>query len=94
MLYNKRMDKFHALATRPGVRLSKLWRGRDSYPHGDRRSVPHQPQAISQHLKVLRETRWVQVEKRAQQRIYRINLEATDDLENWAHGCACSDPAL
>lgn len=40
--------------------------------------------AISQHLKVLREAGLVQVEKRAQQRIYRINPKALLELEDWA----------
>jgi DNA-binding transcriptional ArsR family regulator len=42
------------------------------------------PQAISQHLKVLRESELVQVEKRAQQRIYRLNSQAMLELEEWA----------
>jgi DNA-binding transcriptional ArsR family regulator len=42
------------------------------------------PQAISQHLKVLRKANLVRVEKRAQQRIYRINPEAMLELEEWA----------
>jgi DNA-binding transcriptional ArsR family regulator len=42
------------------------------------------PPAVSQHLKVLREARLVQMEKRAQQRIYRINPEAVHELEDWA----------
>lgn len=41
------------------------------------------PQAISQHLKVLRQAELVQVEKRAQQRIYRINPNAMLELEDW-----------
>ena len=48
----------------------------------DRFSVS--PQAISQHLKVLREAKLVQVEKRAQQRIYQVNPEAMLELEGWA----------
>jgi len=48
----------------------------------DRFSVS--PQAISQHLKVLREARLVQVVKRAQQRIYQVNPEAMLELEAWA----------
>ncbi len=40
--------------------------------------------AISQHLKVLRQARLVQVEKQAQQRIYRIDPEALLELEQWA----------
>ncbi len=41
------------------------------------------PQAISQHLKILRETNLVHMEKRAQQRIYRINTEAMAQFEEW-----------
>ncbi len=39
--------------------------------------------AISQHLKVLREANFVRVEKRAQQRIYRINPDAMSEIEEW-----------
>jgi hypothetical protein len=35
-------------------------------------------------LKVLREAKLVLVEKRAQQRIYRINPDAMLELEDWA----------
>jgi len=45
---------------------------------------PISPQAISQHLKVLREAKWVQMEKRAQQHIYQINPDAAHKLEDWA----------
>ncbi|KKX57118.1 MULTISPECIES: ArsR/SmtB family transcription factor [Brevibacillus] len=41
------------------------------------------PQAVSQHLKVLREANLVHVEKKAQQRIYRINTETMMELEKW-----------
>lgn len=40
--------------------------------------------AISQHLKVLRDANIVQVEKRAQQRLYQINPEKISELEAWA----------
>ena len=40
--------------------------------------------AISQHLKALREADLVRVEKRAQQRIYRLNPQAMLDFEHWA----------
>ena len=40
--------------------------------------------AISQHLKVLREANLVQVEKRGQQRIYRVNAGTLQELESWA----------
>jgi DNA-binding transcriptional ArsR family regulator len=42
------------------------------------------PQAISQHLKILREANLVHVEKRAQQRIYRINTDTMVELEEWS----------
>ncbi len=46
------------------------------------------PPAISQHLKALREAELVQMEKRKQQRIYRINSAALLDLEAWANHMA------
>ena len=42
------------------------------------------PQAISQHLKILRETNVVLMDKRAQQRLYRINPDAMHQIETWA----------
>jgi DNA-binding transcriptional ArsR family regulator len=45
---------------------------------------PISPQAISQQLKILRESNLVQMEKRAQQRIYRLNPAAVHKLESWA----------
>lgn len=42
------------------------------------------PQAISQHLKMLRGANLVEVEKRAQQRIYRINTKAMVQFEEWS----------
>ena len=44
------------------------------------------PQAISQQLKILRESKLVQMEKRAQQRIYQLNPSAVHKLEVWAKG--------
>jgi DNA-binding transcriptional ArsR family regulator len=41
------------------------------------------PPAISQHLKVLREAKLVRVERRAQKRIYYVNLKPMQELENW-----------
>jgi DNA-binding transcriptional ArsR family regulator len=40
--------------------------------------------AISQHLKVLRHAGLVDVERRAQQRIYRIHPAGLAELETWA----------
>lgn len=41
--------------------------------------------AISQHLKVLKEANLVNVEKKAQQRIYAINPKPMAELDEWLH---------
>lgn len=42
------------------------------------------PAAISQHLKVLKEAEVVIMRKLAQQRLYEINPDALDQVEDWA----------
>lgn len=42
------------------------------------------PQAMSQHLRVLREAKVVQMERRAQQRIYAFNPRSLSEIEKWA----------
>jgi DNA-binding transcriptional ArsR family regulator len=49
---------------------------------------PVSPPAISQHLKILRDANLVRVEKRAQQRLYHINLKTVIELEEWARQMA------
>src|SRR5215469_17354126 len=44
---------------------------------------PVSPQAISQHLKVLREAHLVEMEKRAQKRVYRLNPQRLSEFEAW-----------
>ena len=44
---------------------------------------PVSPQAVSQHLKVLREAHLVEMEKRAQQRVYRLNIQTLSEFETW-----------
>lgn len=39
--------------------------------------------AVSQHLKVLREAELVNMEKRAQQRVYSINPQGVDEMWEW-----------
>ncbi len=41
------------------------------------------PQAVSQHLRVLREAKVIQMEKRAQQRIYTFNPKSTYPVQEW-----------
>jgi DNA-binding transcriptional ArsR family regulator len=44
---------------------------------------PISPQAVSQHLKVLRETNLVEMEKRAQKHLYRLNPQTLSQFEAW-----------
>ena len=78
------MDTFTALAEPTRRQIIEMLAAGGSLSAGDicgrfDTSAP----AISQHLKVLREASLVQVEKRAQQRIYSINPAAFDDMEQW-----------
>jgi len=41
------------------------------------------PQAISQHLKVLREAHLVEMEKHAQKHMYRLNPQTLSQFEAW-----------
>ena len=79
------MDTFHALAD-PNRRqiIEMLAReGELSATEIHSRFSVSAP-AVSQHLKVLREAGLVRVEKRAQQRIYRLAPEAMRPVEGWA----------
>jgi DNA-binding transcriptional ArsR family regulator len=42
------------------------------------------PQAISQHLRVLREANVIRMEKRAQRRLYTFNPQSTNQIRVWA----------
>ena len=42
------------------------------------------PQAISQHLRVLREANVVQMERRAQRRMYAFNPRSLNQIQGWA----------
>jgi DNA-binding transcriptional ArsR family regulator len=44
---------------------------------------PVSPQAVSQHLKVLREANLVEMEKRAQKHLYRLNPQTLSQFEAW-----------
>lgn len=85
MLYNTGMDQFQALAdpTRRKIVEELAQQGQLSASEIAER-FPITPQAISQHLKILREAKLVLVERRAQQRIYRVNPDAMLELEEWA----------
>ncbi|WP_135554368.1 ArsR/SmtB family transcription factor [Paenibacillus cymbidii] len=78
-------DIFSALADPTRRRIMEMLADREEFPATEiHHRFPVSPQAISQHLKILREANLVHVEKRAQQRIYRINTEAMEQLEAWS----------
>jgi DNA-binding transcriptional ArsR family regulator len=78
------MDMFAALADPTRRRILELLAVQGQLTASDISDrFPISAPAISQHLKVLRQATLVQVEKRAQQRIYRINPDAMLELEQW-----------
>ena len=84
MLYNMAMDMFVALAdpTRRAILEILASSGELSataiYEH-----FSVSPQAISQHLKVLREANLVVMEKHAQKHLYRLNPQTLSQFEAW-----------
>jgi len=77
-------DIFSALADPTRRKIVEMLADHDGYPASNiHEQFQISPQAVSQHLKILREANVVHVEKKAQQRIYRINTEAMVELEEW-----------
>lgn len=78
------MDMFSALADPTRREILELLAQKGQLPASDiyeQFSVSHP--AISQHLKVLRDNKLVYVEKKAQQRLYQLNMRKIDQLEEW-----------
>lgn len=84
MVYNNCMDMFVALADPTRRNILELLAGSGELPAT---AIYEQfaitPQAISQHLKVLREAKLVEMEKRAQKHLYRLNAETLSQFEAW-----------
>jgi DNA-binding transcriptional ArsR family regulator len=84
MVYNVGMDQFIALADPTRRQIIEMLAD-----HGALSATviadnfPMSAPAISQHLKVLREANLVVMEKRAQQRIYRLNPDAMLEVDVW-----------
>jgi DNA-binding transcriptional ArsR family regulator len=78
------MDMFMALAdpTRRNI-LEILANNGELAATAIYQQFPVSPQAVSQHLKVLREAHLVEMEKRAQQRLYRLNPQTLSQFEAW-----------
>lgn len=84
MLYNNDMDMFEALADPTRRHIVELLAANGELAATaiyEQFSVS--PQAISQHLKVLREANVVKMEKRAQKHVYRLNPQTLSEFETW-----------
>lgn len=78
------MDRFTALADHTRRAILELLAQHGELPAGEiAAQFDVSGPAVSQHLKVLREAGLVRVERRAQQRIYRLNPEGMRDVEEW-----------
>jgi DNA-binding transcriptional ArsR family regulator len=84
ILYNITMDKFVALAdpTRRTI-LEILASSGELTATAIYEHFSVSPQAVSQHLKVLREAHLVVMEKRAQQHVYSLDPETLSQFEVW-----------
>ena len=79
------MDVFSALADPTRRKIIELLADGGQLPAAEIAAhFPISAPAISQHLKVLQQAGLVSVERRAQQRIYRLNPQAMLELEDWA----------
>lgn len=73
------MDLFSALAEPTRRNIVEMLEERGKLSASDiYEKFSSTPPAISQHLKILREAKLIQMEKRAQKRIYQINPKAKD----------------
>jgi len=84
MLYNLHMDMFVALADPTRRHILELLASSGELPAtAIYEHFPVSPQAVSQHLKVLREAHLVEMEKHAQKRLYRLNPQTLSQFEAW-----------
>jgi DNA-binding transcriptional ArsR family regulator len=83
-LYHTCMDMFSALAdpTRRAI-LEILANCGELTATDICGHFPVSPQAVSQHLKVLRETNLLVMDKRAQKHLYRLNPRTLSQFETW-----------
>lgn len=83
------MDTFQALADPTRRHIIEMLASRGQLSATDiSDKFKTSPPAISQHLKVLREAKLVDMEKSAQKRIYTIHTDTLSELELWIHRMA------
>jgi DNA-binding transcriptional ArsR family regulator len=86
MVYNITMDMFVALADPTRRNILELLANRGELSAtAIYEQFPVSPQAVSQHLKVLREANLVEMEKHAQKHLYRINPQTLSQFEEWVN---------
>jgi DNA-binding transcriptional ArsR family regulator len=84
MIYNLRMDMFVALSDPTRRAILELLANYGELTATDiYEQFSVSPQAVSQHLKVLREANLVVMEKRAQKHLYRLNPQTLSQFETW-----------
>jgi len=84
-LYYLVMDKFSALGDSNRRRIVELLAKQGPLTASEISSnFTVSPSAISQHLKILRESGLIRMKKHAQQRIYEIDAAAMQEMESWA----------
>lgn len=84
MLYNIFMDIFYALAEPRRRKIIELLASNGQLTATQIcNKFDITAQAISQHLKILREAKLVVMEKRSQQRIYQMNPHSMLEVEKW-----------
>lgn len=78
------MDAFHALAEPSRRKVVEILAHRGELSATEIcLEFDVTPQAVSQHLRVLREANVIQMEKRAQRRLYSFNPRSTDQIKQW-----------
>jgi DNA-binding transcriptional ArsR family regulator len=84
IVYSIHVDMFIALADPTRRNILELLANSGELPAtAIYQHFPISPPAVSQHLKVLREAHLVEMEKRAQQHVYRLNPETLSEFEAW-----------
>ncbi|MDO3678424.1 ArsR/SmtB family transcription factor [Paenibacillus ehimensis] len=79
------VDIFSALADPTRRKIVEMLAENDRCPASEiHKQFSVSPQAISQHLKILLEANVISVEKKAQQRIYRLNTRTMTEFEEWS----------
>ena len=78
------MDAFHALAEPRRRRVVEILAQRGQLSASQIcKEFDVTPQAISQHLKILREANVLRMEKKAQQRLYTFNPRSVAEIQGW-----------